>query len=145
MKICPKCGNKNSDKVSFCEKCGTKLSDVVIDDIKRKVNALGIISFIIGIIVFIYTIYMVLGLNDAPYKLKNLLLAYNSSQEYIFAFSGFLFGYTLRSLIPGVIGTVFGVVSRVKNNSLISKIAIFLNSCGIIGSIISIFYILINM
>ena len=148
MKKCLKCGTEASGNEVFCIKCGYRIDEFSNDKNSTKKNAFNefvLAGFIIFLVVIYYSYSVVTSLDNGIFTLKKLLLDYYEQFSRIKVISQFLFGYTLFTFIPSIIGVIISSIGFVKGKGKSAILAIILNSLGIIVSVSAIVYIIVNL
>jgi len=108
MKFCPNCGKEIIEGADVCLGCGKFLNK---KPVKTQVNekpfnkGFGVTSMVLGIVSIIWTLGMLLTLEEGIEDLK-VEMYYNGG--FIFMIFYYI-GYTLFSLTPGILGMIFGI------------------------------------
>lgn len=122
MKFCPNCGNEVKEGADICLSCG-KILNQKYNSNKIPGKGMSVASLVLGIISIVWSFLMILSLSDGI----ELLSYYNYD---FFELICYYIGYTLFSLIPAILGLIFGINSKKKYISGKS-------TAGIVLSIIS--------
>ena len=135
-------------KPVFCIKCGYRINEFSNDKNSTKKNAFNefvLAGFIIFFVVIYYSYSVIVNLDNGIFTLKKLLLDYYEQFSRIKVISQFLFGYTLFTFIPSIIGVIISSIGFVKGKGKSAILALILNSLGIVVSVSAIVYIIVNL
>lgn len=108
MNFCPNCGKKIIEGADVCLGCGKFLSKKTVKtQVSEKTfnKGFGVTSMILGIVSVIWSLSMLISIEQAIEELK-VEMYYNSGFIYMFFF---FIGYTLLSLTPAILGMIFGI------------------------------------
>ena len=143
MKKCMKCGENLSDEIAFCTNCGYRV-DVFNNNIKKtKTSPLSVIGLIIGAMISVFSYTIIINLNGGAFELQKLLLDYSNPNSRIGVVIGFLFGYTIYTFVPSIVGMILSILGLLKKKELLPILGIIINALNFIISIcVSVFIIL---
>ena len=116
MKFCPNCGKELIEGADVCLGCGKFLNKKTV---KTQINekpfnkGFGVTSMVLGIVSIIWTLGMLLTLEEGIEDLK-VEMYYNGG--FIFMIFYYI-GYTLFSLTPGILGMIFGIKQANKEKT----------------------------
>lgn len=148
VKKCLKCGIETIDNEVFCKSCGYRIDEFSNDGSKNNKNTFNefvLAGFIIFLIVAYYSYSLIVNLDNGIFTLKKILLNYYEQSSHIKVISQFLFGYTLYTFIPSIIGVIISSIGFIKGKGKTAILALILNSLGIIVSVSAIVYIIVNL
>ncbi len=111
MKYCPNCGKELNENADVCLNCGKLLTNN--KRINKQKKGFSIASMVLGIISVLWTISMLLSLEQGIETLK-VELYYN--EEFIF-FIFYFIGYTMFSLTPAILALIFGIKNNKENKN----------------------------
>lgn len=142
MNFCPNCGKELKENADICLNCGRLIEkkQEIISKPKIKVprKGISIAGMILGIIAIVGAVFEVISLNS--------IIEYIELNNYYFdsevTLTAYVFGYTLFSFIPSLIGFILSSFGFMKHKSGFNITGLVLNSISLAVSILLIVYFL---
>lgn len=136
MNYCSNCGKKLKENADICLNCGRLIEkkEEIIPKIKVKVprKGISITGMILGIIAIIWSAIEVISLGS--------IIEYIELNNFYFdteiKLMAYVFGYTLFSFIPSLIGFILSSFGFMKHKSGFNITGLVLNSISLMVSIL---------
>lgn len=136
MKYCSNCGKELKENADICLNCGRLIEkkEEIIPKIKVKVprKGISITGMILGIIAIVWSAIEVISLGS--------IIEYIELNNFYFdteiKLMAYVFGYTLFSFIPSLIGFILSSFGFMKHKSGFNITGLVLNSISLIVSIL---------
>lgn len=138
MNFCINCGEKLKENADICLNCGRLVNKQQKNNKKIKVPGKGISisGMIIGIIASIWTFFEVVALANVNYFIE----FYSDIIETNLDLISFIFGYTILSFIPSIVGFCLSGFGFMKKKSGLNITGIILNSLSLVITLCIISY-----